>query len=297
MTTPLQLQLTAGILCLAATSVAADEKKSVLDQWMALYRERAQSIEMRLADEPDRRLDLHSSSLLKYTNPVRSTQQHGAVHLWTLDERPAVIASIWSAVDREEPDLRNLAFEWHSLSADNIVAERNGERLWNSGQPGVEWEEFREGAAPARSHRLRLSQMRRMARSLSARIKTGESELRMMPQPLYRYPETARGAIDGALFSFVMGTDPELLVLFEARSRDGGTPAWHIGFARFTSYPLQVKRGDKELWSCELAKTSRGLPLHQRTGRYCMWYKVERLPAALETNRSSRPTGRTSCEP
>lgn len=276
------LLMAASVLCSAVPCAAGDEPEKLLGRWMALYRERAQSIDMRPADDPERRFDQHAAPLLKYTNPVRSVQQHGSVFLWTRQGRPAVIASIWSAIDRDQPEMRRINFEWHSLCKEAVIAERSDQRLWNSSEPGIIWQTFRGSPAVAGSRRLRLLQMRQMARSLSARIKTSESELRLMPQPLYRYPERTSGATDGAVFAFVMGTDPEVFALIEAGPGDDGKPQWRLGLARFTNFPLTVKQGDRELWSCEMARP------FQRTGKYFLWFAVEKLPLDLPDRSTER---------
>jgi hypothetical protein len=247
----------------------------LLERWMALYLERAESLDMLVAGDPQRRLELQKSPLLKYTNPVRNVQQHGAVYVWTNEGRPAVLGSIWSAIDRTQPDLRRLYFEWHSLAADDVSAERSGASLWSAGEPGVEWQALREFGPVAASRPLRLVQMRRIARALTARIDTEESELRLMDQPIYRYPEGTAGVDDGAVFAFVMGTDPELIVLLEAAASDGGPPQWRIACARFSNWPMRVAIGDREIWSCEKVE-----PPHDR-GRYFLWFAMELLPADL----------------
>jgi hypothetical protein len=44
-----------------------------------------------------------------------------------------------------------------------------------------------------------------------------DQELRLLSQPLYRYESTLPEVVDGALFTFVTGTDPELMLVIEAR--------------------------------------------------------------------------------
>ena len=61
------------------------------------------------------RLTLLEKPLLFYTNPVRMNDQHGAIFLWTEAGRPAVIGSIWSAINRQNPSSRIVSHEWHSL--------------------------------------------------------------------------------------------------------------------------------------------------------------------------------------
>ena len=50
---------------------------------------------------------------------------------------------------------------------------------------------------------------------------TDREELRLLPKPLYRYEPKAGPVIDGAVFAFVMGTDPESLLLIEAVKSGG----------------------------------------------------------------------------
>jgi hypothetical protein len=277
MTTAVILLAAAAIIAPAAhAQEASADPDRLLDAWMALYQERAESLDMRVAGDPERRLELQKSALLRYTNPVRNVQQHGAVYVWTIDGRPSVVGSIWSAIDRMQPQLRRLNFEWHSLSADDITAERNGSLLWTSGDPGVDWQALREFDPVAASRPLRLVQMRRIARLLTARIETGESELRLMDQPIYRYPEVVPGVEDGAVFAFVMGTDPELLVLLEATASDGDNARWRAACARFSNGPMQVSLKDREFWACGKATAN------QDCGAFYLRFAVERLPADLE---------------
>ena len=81
---------------------------------------------------------------------------------------------------------------------------------------------------------------------------TDREELRLLPRPLYRYePNGDAGkestVIDGAVFAFVMGTDPESLLLIEAVKR-GEKETWEFGFARRTSGELEGRHKDKVVW-------------------------------------------------
>jgi hypothetical protein len=70
--------------------------------------------------------------------------------------------------------------------------------------------------------------------------------LRMMAQPIYRYVEEA--AVDGAIFAFAQGTDPEAFLILESRP-DEGISQWHFGMASACVWELHAKRGDREVWS------------------------------------------------
>lgn len=257
------------------TTEAAPPTSVLHEKWQRAYQKIAQSIEMRRGRSE---LSLHPTALLYYTNPVRINEQHGAVFLWTMEGRPAVFASIWSALHRQDPNSRNVTHEWHSLLEESDVQARRGETvLWTSSEPGIAWQALPDLPSPGATRSARLVQMRSIARRLSAGIETSEekSELRLMSQPLYRYPEKTPGAIDGAVFAFVMATDPELLVLLESQE-EAKTPAWKVAFARFGNKPMTVKDGEQTIWSCDKATP------YKRTGKYYLMWRAEQMPAEPE---------------
>ncbi|HEV3119046.1 MAG TPA: hypothetical protein VGY58_18475 [Gemmataceae bacterium] len=54
--------------------------------------------------------------------------------------------------------------------------------------------------------------------------------------------------LDGALFAFVEGTDPEVILAIEARADAKEEPVWRYGLGRMNSLRLRVLRGDDVLW-------------------------------------------------
>src|SRR4029450_14091291 len=110
-------------------------EKALRVKWQAVYAEIAASHEL-ARGEP--KLALEPTPLLFYTNPVRATDQHGSMFLWTDHGRPAVIGSIWSALNRTDTSLRNITHEWHSLVEEpDVQAVRGGQTEWTSGEPGI----------------------------------------------------------------------------------------------------------------------------------------------------------------
>jgi hypothetical protein len=60
--------------------------------------------------------------------------------------------------------------------------------------------------------------------------------------------EPDRDLVDGALFAYVQGTDPEAILVLVAVGT--ATKAeWQYAFARATSGRLVVKRGDEVVWT------------------------------------------------
>jgi hypothetical protein len=73
-------------------------------------------------------------------------------------------------------------------------------------------------------------------------------ELRLLTKPIARYSVAGKGIIDGALFAFAHGTDPEVFLLLEAQRTETGAE-WRIGFAPMTAYAVEVSRKEKAVWS------------------------------------------------
>jgi hypothetical protein len=117
--------------------------------------------------------------------------------------------------------------------------------------------------------------MRQLVRGVSAKIEQNDSPLRLLPQPLYRYPDSVDGVADGAVFGFVMGTDPELFAIIEARS-DGKNLAWHWAFARFTHVGVTAKCADRVVFQCKHRKATPNLT------KYFVLFNAEFRPALLD---------------
>ena len=81
---------------------------------------------------------------------------------------------------------------------------------------------------PADSAAARLRQMRALAQEFTGRQTNREGvdrDMRLLAQPIYRYENTKGDLIDGGLFVFVLGTDPEVFLLIEARRPPSGAPS------------------------------------------------------------------------
>jgi len=105
--------------------------------------------------------------------------------------------------------------------------------------------------APATIAAGRLRQVRALAKEFEATETTRDGvtrELRLLTQPLFRYESTDPEVIDGGLFAFVEGTDPELILLIEARKSSEGL-RWEYAAARSNSVALKLSRKGAEAWS------------------------------------------------
>jgi hypothetical protein len=192
---------------------------------------------------------LHPEPILKWTNPFFGSVS-GGLYLWTARGRPEVVASIYKWHHPVRP--RDNAFQ--SLSLERFVAERDGQPVWTPEHPGIAFKPLPETPPPADAPAQRLRQMRDLVRGLGATHtdhKGVRRDLRLLTQPLYRYEGTAGDSVHGALFVFVMGTDPEIIVLIEARKGNDGLQ-WNYALARMTHAHLSVSYRGRELWKVPL---------------------------------------------
>jgi hypothetical protein len=71
--------------------------------------------------------------------------------------------------------------------------------------------------------------------------------LRLLPQPVHRYAEDGK-VVDGAVFVFAHGTNPECCVLIEAYRDDKGS-RYRYAVAPMSIYKLEARYRDAPVWS------------------------------------------------
>jgi hypothetical protein len=255
----MQLLLNAIVLAslavgMPAPSLATEQdgaNKSRRDNWTEYYAKQLPSYEFHLATAPDAPLKVDPKALLRWANPVRIGNTHGDVFVWTHQGRAALIGSIFSYDDLQggaSPTERIVAHMFHSLTEETIVGTWKGQSLLTIRGPGVTYEIVDGAPLPARTRPLRLTQMRMLAKQFEASLRENNvvQPLRPLPQPLYRY-RTKEADEDGAVFAYVLGTDPELIMVLESRQTDDGLQ-WHFAAGRYANTALQLKLRDRTVW-------------------------------------------------
>jgi hypothetical protein len=200
------------------------------------------------------KLTLRTDPVYVWTNPVRNKGQDGAVFIWTCRGRAEVIGSFFSFPPTGP---RRLFHEFHSLATTVLDVTRSGDnpQVWQPQAAGITLAPIDGAPPPERTAGRRLTQMRALSAEFSARsldFQGRQWELRLLPQPLYRYESTDPDVTDGAVFSFVTsaGTDPEILLVIEARRTGAGSaPAWQYGLGRFSDLDLWVQHKGKEVYT------------------------------------------------
>jgi hypothetical protein len=67
---------------------------------------------------------------------------------------------------------------------------------------------------------------------------------------VYRYQSKRPDVLDGGLFAFVTGTDPEVILLIEAR-QSGAKHEWRYALARFSHLTLRAEHNGAGVWKNE----------------------------------------------
>jgi len=186
---------------------------------------------------------------LRWANNARGSED-GMTILYVHAGRPLAAACLY-------PWSGRLIHDFQSLSRGKIVARRAGALVWQPQEPGVKFAPIPDAPPPESSPLARLRQMKTLAEQFQSAMlgwkddSTDREELRMLPRPLYRYEAKEGQVVDGAVFAFVMGTDPESLLLIEAVKGDDGKANWQFAFARRTSGELEGRHQEKVVWHAD----------------------------------------------
>jgi hypothetical protein len=176
--------------------------------------------------------------------------EDGAIFFWlSEDGRPEASLQVFLVKNATAPN-GMWAHEFNSLSTDSLVGTRRGLPSWSPSQPGLEYHRLDGVPKPAATATVRLRQMRAIMQDFHAtdyfKDKTW-SELRLLPTPVARYGKDGSAVIDGALFAFVIGTDPEACVFLEARQGKDG-PEWFFAMGPLTCFSLKGTYKKKDVW-------------------------------------------------
>ena len=237
-------------VCAVGKSEDTEQEKQWSTQAARLALAEAKTYEIHAGKKDGEALQLHETPVLKWSNSI-NVSVHGAVFVWMRGDRPEVIASIFKFYSPRV----NFSAEFQSLSEQPLVASKNGEVVWQPAEAGVAFKALTDAPIPAKTAPLRLVQMREIARNYSMDLTTviGKSkhELRLMSQPLLRYGGKSSDLADGALFAFARGTDPDVILLLEARSAQGQAARWEYALARMHVGALAARYKEKEIWAVE----------------------------------------------
>ena len=242
--------LVACLCCGLASVCALAEDESEVSRELAQLRKRldAAAREFEMTVERDKNvIDLSPIPALRWDSNARGTLS-GVTTLFIGAGRPEAVCCTYIF------DMK-VTHEMTSLSRGKLQARLGDATVWEPTESGVKFRPISEADAPAENPAGRLRQMKALANRFESKLlgwgiaNPVREELRMLSRPIYRYEKLPVGAVvDGAVFAFVTGVDPETLLLIEAVSSDGKTH-WEYSFARRTSGELEGRLDKKVVWT------------------------------------------------
>jgi hypothetical protein len=241
-----------AVLCLAvsATAQATPEGQKAPDAGadrLVFMRESVASYELKTGGEHSRALELQAKPVFRLGRQYAEDIEDGAIFLWTGEHgRPEAAIQVFLLKRKREPQGLWL-HEFTSLASAPITATRNGQLWWTPRVGGLELKPLPGAPEPAEQAAQRTRQMRSLAERFRATDDFGSkgwSELRLLPTPIARYGKAETSLIDGALFAFVLGTDPEVFLFLEVRPGKSGVE-WQYALAPMTAFAVKGSyRGD-----------------------------------------------------
>jgi len=233
----------------SSSAVAQDSSKSTaarrkyIDHLTAEFR-------FTTEDESKRILSRSENSVLQWSWP-RNGFTDGHTYVWVSNGRPQVIGGAFLI-----PAEKQAYYEFVSVADAALTCQRNGETVWTPPAVELPWWEIPDAPRLAETPRAKAGQMRAIARQFRGVARMGPPryepgarwELGLLTSPIYRYSGAGRDVLEGAIFVWAMGTDPQLLLLLEAQQREGATH-WRAAFTRLSGFELAASFGEKEIWT------------------------------------------------
>jgi hypothetical protein len=195
---------------------------------------------------------LDSTAMLRWSNPLGDVDD-GLMSIYSTGplERPAMITHFYlhgKALNGLE------MMEFADIHPGQIELFRGPQQVWSPASRYSKFEVLPDGPRPSDSAALRLTQIKQMANRFEIidgfRETNSEPKpyvLRMMSRPTYRYGKPDSEIIDGALFTFVVSTDPEACLLIEIH-RKGEETTWQYTIIPMTIYSLDASLDGRPVW-------------------------------------------------
>lgn len=241
------------IACTAAARGAEDEPApSKAD---ALAKQRLETMHQVIDDFRVRSPQIESPEALKF-NPRPLLRYSDQSREGDLDTLGVLDATVWRLGKTGRPTAV-VALEIYSVRAGNpllnyefmSLSDRKFELTsprgpsWTPAGAPLVMTPLADVPAPAESPKSRLTQMRQLSRRFTVQeeLRGEKIECRLLAQPIDRYDDQALGVLDGAIFIFANGTNPELGLILECSERQ-----WSYGTFRCTGARLFAQFDGKQ---------------------------------------------------
>ncbi len=162
---------------------------------------------------------------------------------------PQAFASIY-------PWAGNLVHELETISRTPFTMSRDGAVAWRP-VSGLTFRPIPGAPVPDAKPVARLREMKELADRFEVTMlgwnadDSDRERLRRLPKEFFRHKPESPEVLDGAVFGFVKGTDPEAVLVIEVvPGADASAAArYEFAFARATSGGLEARLGDDVVWT------------------------------------------------
>jgi hypothetical protein len=189
--------------------------------------------------------------VLRYSDQTRGLCDAA---IWRLAEKGRPIAFVTLELYQSGANAEMLSYEFVSLTGDGFEMKSARGPKWSPHNTDLKLVPLTDAPAPATTSRARLAQFRQIAQRFSAHeeLEDGALECRLLPQPIDRYSDADAGPLDGAVFAFANGTNPEVGLMLECTEK-----AWSYGAFRLTSAEIVVSLDGKPFFTVEQVNSLR----------------------------------------
>jgi hypothetical protein len=247
MTTAFHLTLVLGLLA-QAKEPADKAKEDDAPARLAFMKASVTTLNVHPIESGSASFKLQAEPIFRLNNSVSGVKD-GAIFLWTNEVgRPEAAIQVF----RVPSGL--WIHEFTSLSTAPFVAEVGSRATWRPSRPGLEFKKVPDAPRPSSTPEQRLRQMRELAKDFSAEDhfeSKAWNSLRLLTTPLVRYGKAGTKVEDGALFGFVLASDPEVFLMLEARAGKDGLE-WQYAFTPMTCYQVKGSLKGSQVWSLPL---------------------------------------------
>jgi len=250
----LTAQVVLGLLVSLISFVSAEDEPQAKQRlkWMqeALDNLEPQSSELKTKVA----LTFGSRPLLRYNDPTRGGAGDKAnllldAGVWRLGTEGRPTALVTVEIYRVNNRSHIMTFEFLSLTKAKCALKHKTEKIrWDPAASALSLKKLPDAPKPAATAATRLVQMRQVARRFVAKeiVHTDSIECRLLTQPIDRYQSEAEKIVDGAIFVYANGTNPELGVVLETDGK-----LWRYGTLRLTSAASSVTLDGRQVAAYE----------------------------------------------
>ncbi|HEY2251446.1 MAG TPA: hypothetical protein VGH74_10315 [Planctomycetaceae bacterium] len=256
----------------AETTRAKTKEETDKSESLAVMLGQAKRMLVQIGETPAApRPELKEQPLIHYSDRVRQLPEST---LWVWEQKGAPV--LFCKIERvTSGDGGAALWQYCCVPATTEKADVTWGRnfRWRARESSFHWSPLADAPEPRDQPRVRLTQLKAIAREFSGRTEQTQAqsrqEMRLLSNPLHQYAAPEKNVVDGAVFGLTSnGTNPDVLLLIEALGTPQEKSHWRYAVIGMTGDAAEVTHQGKKVWS---------KPFSDGPGDYrsWMWYVAE----------------------